>query len=1018
MRRSDPIFVLFFCSGFSGLIYESVWSHYVKLFLGHAAYAQTLVLVVFIGGLALGAWLCARVADRLRNPLRLYAVVEAAIGIVALAFHSIFVLAVDWGYASLLPATCDPGSSFCAAQWLLSGALLAPQSILLGMTFPLVCSAALRAGPEQPGHDIAELYFLNSLGAVLGVLASAFVLIPAVGLPGTLMAAGIINVAIAVVAYALSKVAPPRLAVEHVAAAAGEPAGSTRSIARWLLATAFLTGLSSFVYEIVWIRMLSLVLGASTHAFEIMLASFILGLAFGGLWIRNRVDASTDPVRLLGIVQLAMGVAALATVPVYSGAFDIMAWILHSLARNEAGFVLFNLSSTAIALLVMLPATFCAGMTLPLITYRLLRSPTGERALGLVYAVNTLGAIIGVVITVHFLLEWLGLRGALVVGAAIDVGLGVMLLALTRRGTRRMAFGREAIAGVLALVLLAVLFDVDPRRSSSGVFRTGVAKLHPSDSILFHRDGKTATVDVVQSGGAVSIRTNGKPDASLQTVADRPPTGDEFTMALLGVLPLGHRPDARTAAVVGFGSGMSTRMLLGSPHLERVDSIEIEPAMIDGARFFRPAVNAAFDDPRSRIVIDDAKSYFARGGGRYDIIVSEPSNPWVSGVASLFTEEFYAGLARHLNDGGIVSQWLHTYEMDVATFASIIEAVSRTFPHYVIYSSIDSDIILIARKGGEPGRFDPRVLDFPATRPALERLKLTDPEVVSRRAIAGSNVLGPFLRSYGSPANSDFFPFVDQRASKTRFTNAHVGELISLQASSIPMLEMLGTGRSPSRDRHDVRRVSFGEAAMEEAWMLRDVVVGSGLPIPLTDDTSIREMSARLVRSWAVNCRKDADFKRTLPYLIRVAEMVNPRLHPEVAMQVWRVVGDSPCAKALTASERRWLDLIEAVAKRDAAQMASRGSVILEEIRGEISTASPNAYYAPISEGEYAYFATVTALACQGELARARQLLGPARRDWVRAEIGKTELRFLETMTSPDRGADARRAACARPAHS
>ena len=895
-RRSDPILAVFFFSGFSGLIYESVWSHYVKLFLGHAAYAQTLVLVVFIGGLALGAWLCARVAERLRNPLRLYAAVELAIGLIALVFHQVFVLAVDWGYAWLLPATCDPGSTFCAGQWLLSALLLAPQSILLGATFPLVCSAALRLSQDRPGHDIAALYFLNSLGAVLGVLASAFVLIPAVGLPGTLKAAGFVNIAIAIVAYALSKTAPPRLALNPVPIVAGESSDSTPRLIGLLLATAFLTGLSSFIYEIAWIRMLSLVLGTSTQAFEIMLASFILGLALGGMWIRNRVDAAIDPVRLLGLVQLVMGVAAAATIPVYNGAFDLMAWVLYSLARNEAGFVLFNVSSTAIALLVMLPATFCAGMTLPLITFRLLRSTTGERALGLVYAVNTLGAILGVAIVVHLLLEWLGVRGAVVVGATIDVGLGVVLLAATRRGARSWVLGREAIAGIVMLALLATLFDVDPRRSSSGVFRTGIARLGPNDSVVFHRDGKTATVDVLENHGTISIRTNGKPDASLVTGAGRPASLDEFTMALLGILPLGHRPEAKTAAVIGFGSGMSTAMLLTSPHLERVDSVEIEPAMVEGAKFFRPTVEAAFSDPRSHIVIDDAKSFFARGGGHYDIIVSEPSNPWVSGVASLFTEEFYARLSRHLNDGGILSQWLHTYEMDAPTLAAIIQAVSKTFPDFVIYSSIDSDIILIARKGGHPGKFDGSVLKFGKLQPVLEKLKLKDPAVLRRRAIAGSDVLLPFMRTYGAPANSDFFPVVDQRAAKARFISSRVSEFYHLQASGIPMLEMMGSSAPPVRDRHDTMRAVYIEFVVGEAWMVHDEVVGSGPARGPEEEGNVRQTAARLVRSWAVNCRDDPDFDRILPSLIAVAEAVNPHLSPEAAMEVWRVVGKSSCA--------------------------------------------------------------------------------------------------------------------------
>src|SRR6185369_6971438 len=491
---------------------------------------------------------------------------------------------------------------------------------------------------------------------------------------------------------------------------------------------AFLTGLSSFIYEIVWIRMLSLVLGASTNTFELMLASFILGLALGGWWVRSRVDASGDPVRFLARVQILMGLAAVATIPIYNGAFDFIAWVLYAVSRNDGGFVLFNISSTTVALLVMLPATFCAGMTLPLITYRLLRSPTGERALGMVYAVNTLGAILGVAIAVHVLLEWLGLRGTLIVGAVIDVGLGVLLLVGTKQAGPASRPRAEAIAGVVALALIALFFTVDPRRSASGVFRSGSARLAPSQVVAYNRDGKTATVDVLENGGLRSIRTNGKADAAIQMSLGQQPTGDEYTMTLLALLPLGHRPEAKNAAVIGFGSGMSTSLLLGAPGLERVDTIEIEPAMIAGAQLFRPVVDRAFDDPRSHIVIDDAKSYFARGGKRYDIIVSEPSNPWVSGVASLFTEEFYARLAGYLNDGGVLSQWLHTYEIDAATMASIIAAVSKTFPQFVIYSSIDSDIVLIARKGGAPGPFDARVLAYPDLQPMLKKLKLKDVE--------------------------------------------------------------------------------------------------------------------------------------------------------------------------------------------------------------------------------------------------------------------------------------------------
>ena len=979
-RRSDPILALFFVSGFAGLIYESVWSHYVKLFLGHAAYAQTLVLVVFMGGLAFGAWLCARVAGRVANPLRLYAMVELAIGLMAFAFHAIFVVSVDWAYASLLPATCEQGGSFCASQWLLSALLLAPQSILLGATFPLVCSAALRLDATQPGHDLAALYFLNSLGAVLGVIASAFLLLPAVGLHGTLVTAGVANVFIALIAYRLSREVPRPLDVPAVEAAADSRALSDRSLGRLLIATALLTGLSSFIYEVVWIRMLSLVLGASTHSFELMLASFILGLALGGLWIRSRVDGIGDDVKFLGRVQIVMGLAAVATLPFYNATFDFMAWILHSVARNEAGFVIFSVSSTLIALFVMLPATFCAGMTLPLITYRLLRSPSGERALGMVYAANTIGAILGVVICVHVLFEWLGVRGALLVGAAIDVGLGVVLLGSAGRGARRIPLGREAITGLAVLVLMALFFEMDPRRVSSGVFRSGVARLPADQPVLFHRDGKTATVDVIDANGLRAIRTNGKSDAAMSL--GKAPAEDEHTMALLALLPLGHRPEARTAAVIGLGAGMSTSVLLGSPSIERVDTVEIEPAIVDAARLFRPAVDAAFADPRSRIVIDDAKSFFARGRHRYDIIVSEPSNPWVSGVASLFTEEFYARLSEHLVDGGVLSQWLHTYELDAATLASIVAAVSKTFPDFVIYSSVDSDIILIARKGGGPGAFDEATLRFPNLKPLLERLRLTDAQVIRRRAVANSVAIQPFLRTYGVAANSDYFPFVDHRVSRTRFTQARVTELIDLQAAPMPLLEMIGASPVPVQSRHEAQAVAYIEWSTHLAWGMRDIIMGEPVGAPIGPDL----MAAHLVREW-IGCRSGLAFGQVLPSLVGLSQYVNSRLHPDVAAQVWRRIGESPCVKALAESERRWLDLFLAIAQRDTRRMLATAPALLDSVDDVKSTAS-----------ELALFATVVSLVCDAQPQRAQAILHLGMPRWVRSGQAGTELRLLRAL--------------------
>jgi predicted membrane-bound spermidine synthase len=310
-------------------------------------------------------------------------------------------------------------------------------------------------------------------------------------------------------------------------------------------------------------------------------------------------------------------------------------------------------------------------MTLPLITRMLLTGGVGERAIGSVYAWNTLGSIVGAGAAGLLLMPLIGLKGVLIAGAVVDLALGAWLLivaARTEPAARTLAFAAApAMAGAVAVATLAIRFD--QRVLGSGVYRTGTIEAPSATDVLYYQDGRTATVSVKRGtrNQFRTIATNGKPDASLgpawfepcdPTKPKRPITGDASTQALSPMVALAHVPKARTAAVIGHGSGMSSHFLLGSPHLREVVTIEIEPAMIEGARAFYPANRRVYDDPRARFAIDDAKSYFASSNRTFDLIVSEPSNPWVSGVAGLFTAEFYGRVQRYLSDEGIFAQWI------------------------------------------------------------------------------------------------------------------------------------------------------------------------------------------------------------------------------------------------------------------------------------------------------------------------------------------------------------------------
>ena len=470
-RNVKLLFALFALSGFTGLIYESVWSHYLKLFLGAAAFAQSFVLAAFMGGMALGAWLASRWSARLKNLLAAYGWIEAAIGGAALIFHESFLLSTQFSLDQVLPTLGSP-AAVEIYKYSLCAVLIVPQTLLLGMTFPLLSGAVIRRGPEASGHHLAMLYFTNSIGAAAGALAAAFLLIGWLGMPGTMRFAGTLNLALAAAVLAIARFGEPAAVA---AAPSGGPAPSGSSVVRLFLAGAFVTGLASFIYEIVWIRMLSLVLSSSFHAFELMLSAFITGLALGSLWIRRRLDRLADPVRFAGLVQIFMGLAALAALFVYHWTFDWMAWALGVLQRNDSAYPLFNLFSHALAFGVMLPATFLAGMTLPLFTQALLRGGRGERAIGQVYAANTLGAIAGVLLAVHVLMPTVGLKLAMVIGAATDILLGTWLLRYSQAASRRVHAFAAVIVGMLAATATARVAILEPERLSSGVFRYGQA---------------------------------------------------------------------------------------------------------------------------------------------------------------------------------------------------------------------------------------------------------------------------------------------------------------------------------------------------------------------------------------------------------------------------------------------------------------------------------------------------------------------------------------------------------------
>jgi predicted membrane-bound spermidine synthase len=991
-RKKHVLLAVFVLSGIGGLIYESIWSHYLKLFLGHAAYAQSLVLAIFMGGMGLGAWLAGRYSTRIKNLLLAYAGIELAIGLTAMVFHAVFVSFVNLSYEKILPALSDP---FLAElfRWGGSGLLILPQSILLGMTFPFMSGALIRLFPQNSGPILSSLYFTNSLGAAAGVLLSGFVLIAAVGLPGTIMTAGLINVLVALFAWALSKGLPP---TEPIAANTGTSidtgsvaAASARNGRKLLLIVAFLTGCASFIYEIIWIRMLSMVLGSSNHAFEIMLCAFILGLAFGSLFIKRRFATMRNHRLWLAIIQIVMGVLAVGSLILYNSSMDAMQVVMQALAKTEQGYAAFNLASLVITIGIMFPAAFCAGMTLPLITEILFREGQGERSIGSVYAANTFGSIIGVILAVHVGLPLLGIKGGLLAGGAIDVIAGLLLLRGVRdtsEGSPTRTLNPFAVAAsvLVAFGLVYAYVQPDALKMASGIYRFG--KFVPSDSatVLLEKDGKTATVHALSEYGILTLRTNGKTDASLRT-GPGDPTTDEFTQILAGVLGLYHRPNSEYVANIGIGSGITTHSLLSSPNVREVHTIEIEQFMTDGARQFGKASERTFDDPRSKIFIDDAKSFLAVSPRRYDIIVSEPSNPWVSGVSSLFTQEFYARMKSRLKPDGLFVQWLQIYDLDYDLVAAVMKSLGAEFGDYVIYETNRTDLAIIA----SPTKIGPPNADIfkhAAATTMLERLNVRTPGDLDMRRIGNKRLLQPYFDSFGATRNSDYFPILDLRATKDRFLGKNAIPISELHSFAIPVLDML-QGSSPAPGSPQIMDIDrLASPRVRDAVVARQMAeyLDDGMLKGKTALTDAFAYEMEHVRTYWLNCSAATAGQARLDPMLRLAQFANPGLHTQELATLWGKFRGSRCYAALSPTHRAWVDLFSHVGQRNAEGMVA-STKMLSDLPPLVSDSKID--YQP--QLEYRQVSLVTALLALGRKEEAAQA-------WQQIMVSKSE-RFRRT---------------------
>lgn len=735
--RARHIFlVIYFLSGAAALVYEVAWSRLLVLHTGHTVAAVGTVLAAFMGGLAGGAALGGRFAFRLtrQQAVRLYGLLECAIAACAL-----LVPVALAGLQPLLAATYadgDGGVLFGLSRLLSSLAVLLVPTAAMGATFPLAVRwFAGRA--EDAGTETGTLYALNTLGAALGAGLTGFILLPWLGLRGATLVGVALNVAAGAGALGLARhaVAPgralpatastvPPAVDQQVArrrqrrparaghragkaggrAAAGRQAEPSPLVGRtWLAASAL--GLSGFValtWQVAWTRILALVIGPTTYAFSAMLTTFIGGLACGAAigarlarWPRYRIV-------WLGTTLV---LAALATFAALRLIVPLSLAMARAAAEPDALFASVMAVQVALAAGLLLPMTIALGAAFPLaVAVAARREETIAFDAGMVYAVNTVGAIAGALLGSFVLVPFLGLRQTILAASALGIAGGSLLLLAADVG-RRARFALAACA-LASLGAVAALPDWNRALLSGGAYwnvpnapTQDLQAMLEAGEVLYYEEGAAGTVSVRRTAGSLALAIDGKVDASNAT--------DMLTQSLLAHLPLLLHPDPQDVGIIGLGSGVTLGAALRHP-IRRADMLEISPQVVEASAWFEAENDAALADPRTRLILTDGRSHLLLSSQRYDVIISEPSNPWMAGVATLFTQEFFQAARDRLQPGGILCQWAHTYGIRDEDLRSITRTFLSVFPEGAMWLVGDGDVLLI----GSVDPLEPRLREI------------------------------------------------------------------------------------------------------------------------------------------------------------------------------------------------------------------------------------------------------------------------------------------------------------------
>ena len=829
----------FFLSGASGLIYEILWTRMLVEIIGGAPYSVSIILTVFMGGLGLGSYWAGRLVDRLPAPrlMAVYGLLELAIA----AWAGL----VPWLLTGVRPLQAllynrlyDQAFAYHALTFGLCALVLLLPVLCMGATLPILCRYCVDELAHL-GRHAGRLYGLNTLGAALGTLACGFYLIERWGVDGALWTAVAINGTVGLGclllglarqrAAGMPRKAQPQPAPDTV------PAPAADRERRAALVIFAVSGFCAMSCEVLWTKLLALIVGPTTFSFTIVLVTFIGGLALGSLVFGVLADRVRDRLLLLVWTQAAAGILLLLVSHVLGHTQLFFAKLIFTFKDQ---FALLNALKAAALFGLMILPTFCFGASFPLVGKICVRSVSQVgRTLGSAYMVNTVGSLLGPFVAGFVLLPLLGKEASLRLTAGLQLLTCIGVVALVgRRGLSPRAMLAAGAAAALGLVLCLHYPAWSHRQLSAGKYqdfedtrpllaRTGwveslwrgtrILESVQKGELLYYGDGVGGFTTVVRYPDAfgnfnLALANSGKTDASSRQ--------DMETQTLLAHLPLRHHPQPRSVMVIGLASGITAGEVLGYP-VEHVDVLEINPQVVAASGWFTRWNGDVLTDPRTRLILQDARAHLQLTDRSYDVIISEPSNPWMEGLAALFTRDFFAAARDRLADGGLFAQWIHAYQMDWETFAMIGRGFAEVFPDCRLarMSPVQSegDYLLIGFKGRPGDRDAAGRQRAPSRNVALSELRLLDRLIVSDAPAA---LFGP------GPLHTDRHPRLEFAAP--RLMHLKSTQIFERIRSAPPAAGPSAATRAAVEriDRNPDARLALAEFAFSVYSPFRDMV--------------------------------------------------------------------------------------------------------------------------------------------------------------------------------------------------